>query len=71
MGKIKEMISITKIDGKKFWLNPHMIESMECTPDLTITLISGKKILTKDSPQSVIDSIIAYRRQLGFLGNEQ
>ena len=64
------MISVTKLDGKKYWLNPHMIESMEETPDLTITLLSGKKVVTKDAPQDVIDQIVAYRCRLGIAKQE-
>ncbi len=64
------MISVTKFDGKKYWLNPHMIESMEETPDLTITLLSGKKIVVKDSPQEIIEQIISYRNRLGISKQE-
>lgn len=49
---------------KKYWINPHMIESMENTPDLTITFLSGKKVLVKDSPDELINKIIDYRSRL-------
>lgn len=58
------MISVTRLDGKKYWINPHMIESMENTPDLTITFLSGKKVLVKDSPDELINKIIDYRSRL-------
>ncbi len=58
------MISVTHLDGKKFWINPHMIESMEQTPDLTVTFLSGKKIVVKDSAEDLIQRIIDYRRRL-------
>lgn len=60
------MIPVTKLDGSKYWINPHMIESMEQNPDLTITFFSGKKIVLKDKPEDVIQSIISYRRQIGI-----
>ena len=41
------MIDVLRLDGKKYWVNPHMIESMETTPDLTLTMLSGKKIIVK------------------------
>jgi len=44
------MIDVLRLDGKKYWVNPHMIESMETTPDLTLTMLSGKKIIVKNSP---------------------
>ncbi len=64
------MISVTRLDGKNYWLNPHMIESMEQTPDLTVTLLSGKKVVIRDEPEEVIKKIIAYRREIGIYKNE-
>ncbi|MBQ3670573.1 MAG: flagellar FlbD family protein [Treponema sp.] len=64
------MIPVTRLDGKKYWINPHMIESMEENPDLTITFLSGKKVVVKDTPDDVIKLIVSYRNRLGILGNE-
>lgn len=64
------MISVTRLDGKSYWLNPHMIESMERTPDLTISLLSGKKVVVRDDPEVVIQKIVAYRREIGIYKNE-
>ena len=60
------MIDVLRLDGKKYWVNPHMIESMETTPDLTLTMLSGRKIIVKNSPNEIIEKIIEYRRKLGF-----
>lgn len=60
------MIDVIRLDGKKFWVNPHMIESMEQTPDLTLTMLSGKKIIVRNTPEEITEKIIAYRKQLGF-----
>ena len=53
------MIEVTRLNGKKYWLNPHLIESMEEKPDLTVVLITGKIVVLKDKPQEVIDKINA------------
>ena len=45
------MIPVTKLDGSVYWVNPHMIECMEQNPDLTITFLSGKKVVVRDKPQ--------------------
>lgn len=63
------MIEVTRLNGKKYFLNPHLIESMEEKPDLTIVLITGKVIVIKEKPQEVIDKIIAYRKQIGINQN--
>ena len=59
------MIDVMRLDGKKYWVNPHMIESMESTPDLTLTMLSGKKIIVKNSPEELIEKIIQYRKKIG------
>ena len=60
------MIDVMRLDGKIYWVNPHMIESMEATPDLTLTMLSGKKIIVRNSPEDIIKKIIEYRRQIGM-----
>ena len=60
------MIDVMRLDGKIYWVNPHMIESMEETPDLTLTMLSGRKIIVRNSPQEIIQKIIGYRKQIGI-----
>ena len=64
------MISVTRLDGKKYWINPHMIESMVENPDVTISLLSGKKVVVTDKPEELIDRIVEYRRRIGIYKNE-
>lgn len=59
------MIDVMRLDGKIYWVNPHMIESMETTPDLTLTMLSGRKIIVRNSPEEIIKKIIEYRRNIG------
>ena len=42
------MIEVNRLDGSSYWINPHQIECMELNPDLTITMLSGKKIIVKN-----------------------
>ena len=65
------VIKVTRLNGEEYWLNPHMIETMESTPDTTITLITGKKLVVKEDPDRVMKLIISYRRNLGLLSNER
>lgn len=64
------MIPVTKLDGSTYWINPHLIESMEQNPDLTVTFLSGKKIVVRDTPQEVIDRIVSYRAKIGINAQE-
>ena len=65
------MIEVSRLNGSKYFLNPHMIESMECLPDLTITMLSGKRIVVKDTPDEIIEKIIAYRQLIGINTQEE
>ena len=65
------MITVTRLNGTEYLLNPHLIEAIEQNPDTTLTLVSGKKVIVKESPRQVLDRIVAYRKKLGSLGNEE
>ena len=60
------MIEVTRLNGKKYWINPHMIEFMEKNPDLTLTMLSGKTVVVKESPEDIISKIVAYRQKIGI-----
>lgn len=64
------MIHVTRLNGKKYWVNPHQIESMEQTPDLTLSLLSGKTVVVKESPEQIIERIVEYRRRIGNYSQE-
>jgi flagellar protein FlbD len=65
------MIELTKLDGAGFYLNPHQIEYIECRPDTTITLLSGKRLVVLEDYQSVFNKIVEYRRLIGAFRNEE
>ena len=60
------MIKVTRLDKTEFWVNPHLIEFIEETPDLIITLLSGKKIIVKETASQIIKKIIDYRNRLNY-----
>jgi flagellar protein FlbD len=63
------MIELTNLAGKKFWLNPHMLETMESKPDTTLGLVYGKTIVVAESPEAVVAKIVAYRRAIASFGS--
>lgn len=58
------MIKVTRLDKSEIYVNPHDIEFMESTPDTIITLLSGKKIIARESAEEVIDRIVKYRARI-------
>ena len=57
------MILVSRLQGQVFYLNPDMIEFIEETPDLVISLISGKKLVVEGSAEELIEKVIAYRHR--------
>ncbi len=64
------MIQVTRLNGSKYWVNPHQIETIECNPDVTLQMLSGKFYVVKESPEDIINTITAYRRKIGIFKNE-
>jgi flagellar protein FlbD len=60
------MIEITKLNGQKITINSELIESMEKTPDTTITLTNGDKFIARESIEELTSKVISYKR--GFYG---
>ena len=65
------MIEVTRLGGTVFYVNPHQIEYIERNPDTTLIMLSGKRLIVKEDYQSLLAQIIAYRKQIGALKNEE
>jgi len=65
------MIELTKLDGRRFYVNPHQIEYIEENPDTTLIMLSGKRLIVQEDYQSILGQIIAYRRRIGAFKNEE
>ncbi len=58
------MIEITKMNRQKTLINTDLIEMVEETPDTVMTLITGKKIIVKESRQTVKNLVELYRKDI-------
>lgn len=56
------MIKLTRLNGKQFWLNEELIEMLEETPDVVLTLTNGHKYVVKEAA-SVVNDLIAIQKQ--------
>ncbi len=65
------MIEVTKLDGTTYYLNPHQIEYVECNPDTTIVMLSGKHLVVKEDYDTLFKRVVAYRRLIGAFKNEE
>jgi len=65
------MIKLTRLGGRPFYLNDDLIESLESTPDTTIQLTTGKRLMVHESPEDVLQRIVAFRQRIyGPAGDE-
>ena len=65
------MIALTRLDDSTFYVNPHQIEYVECLPDTTMTMLSGKRLVVREAYDVLLERIIEYRRQIGAFKNEE
>ena len=65
------MISVTRLNGKEYYINPHQIESIEIHPDTTLLMLSGKHVVVKEGADDIISRIVEYRQRIGGFKNEE
>ena len=65
------MIEVTRLDGKTFYVNPHQIEYVECNPDTTLVMLSGKHLVVRESYELILERIVDYRRLIGAFKSEE
>jgi flagellar protein FlbD len=65
------MIEVTRLDKTTYYLNPHQIEYIECNPDTTVVMLSGKRLIVREDYQTVFSRIVEYRRLIGAFKNEE
>ena len=53
------MITVTRLNGPAFALNPDLIERIESTPETVITLVDGAKYVVREH----VDELIARVRE--------
>lgn len=56
------MIKVTRLNGTEMMVNSDLIEIMEETPDTVISLITGRKLVVKESVEVLRSRVIAFRQ---------
>ena len=62
--KEDEMIELHRLNKEPFMLNHRHIETIEALPDTVITLINEKKYIVKETPEQILERIVAYHRKI-------
>jgi flagellar protein FlbD len=65
------MIRLTRLNNQALTVNSDLIKFVEQSPDTLITLVTGEKIVVRESADEVLARLIAFRRSvlqgLGFV----
>ncbi len=56
------MIKLTRLGGEVFVLNAELIRYIEARPDTFITLVSGERVVVRESMDEVISHALDYQR---------
>jgi len=56
------MIKLTRLDGERFVLNAELIRYVESRPDTFITLVSGERVVVRETMDEVLHQAIDYQR---------
>lgn len=58
------MVSLTRLNDRGIVVNAELIRTIEATPDTTITLTSGDRMIVKEPVDEVVRRVIEYGRHL-------
>lgn len=56
------MIKLTRLNNQPLVVNSDLIKSMENAPDTVLTLVTGDKIIVRESAEQVLERVIEFRR---------
>lgn len=62
------MLAVTRINGSPFYVNPDLIQTIEATPDTVLTLTNGEKLVISESPETVVEQVVALKRRMYMAG---
>jgi len=57
------MIKVTRINDSELVVNADLIEFVEASPDTIVTLTTGKRIMVKESIDTIIEMVAEFKRR--------
>ena len=58
------MIQLTRLNNARLALNSDLIKYVEAAPDTVITLLSGEKLVVRETTEQVIERVLDFRRAI-------
>lgn len=62
------MIICSDLHGRPLYINPDLLERIEVTPDTQLIFVNGKRMYVTESPETIVERVIEYRRRTGPYG---
>ncbi|HZS72153.1 MAG TPA: flagellar FlbD family protein [Candidatus Acidoferrum sp.] len=58
------MIQLTRLNNQPLMVNCDLIKFVERSPDTVLTLVTGEKIVVRESTDEVLQRVVQFRRSL-------
>jgi flagellar protein FlbD len=58
------MIQLTRLNNQPLMVNSDLIKYVERAPDTVLTLVTGEKIIVRETPEQVLERIVTFRRAI-------
>lgn len=58
------MIELTRLNNKPLFVNADLIKFVEASPDTLVTLISGEKLVVRETMEEIRARFVAFRRSI-------
>ena len=56
---------MTRLQGDSFVLNTELLLFIERTPDTTLILVTGQRVMVQETPDEIVKRVVEYRRRVG------
>lgn len=60
------MITCSDLHDRPMYINPDLLERIEVTPDTQLVFINGKRTYVKETPEEIVERIVAFRQRTGI-----
>jgi flagellar protein FlbD len=58
------MIELTRLNGQKLFVNCDLLKCVEASPDTVLTLLTGDKIVVRESCEHVVELMVSFRARV-------
>jgi uncharacterized protein YlzI (FlbEa/FlbD family) len=64
IGRARKMIQLTRLNNQPLIVNSDLIKFVERAPDTVLTLVTGEKVVVRETSDEVLQKITSFRRSI-------